>query len=310
MRLSPVPLLLLLVLTSHCTPMRSTSNSPGANERRAEFFDVQGHRGARGLLPENTIPAFLKALELGVTTLEMDAVISKDHEVVVSHEPWFASAICSLPSGAPIPEGEERNHRLYALTYDEIARYDCGRRGNPRFLKQEKMSVAKPRLRDVIEAAEAYAREHDLPPVRYNIETKSRPDFDGTFHPDPETFTRLLHEVVEEAGVKDRTILQSFDIRTLQAAHRLYPDWTTALLISREQDRGLDGNLAALGFTPEIYSPDYQLVDAPLVEAVHERGMLILPWTVNMLEEMRRLKALGVDGVITDYPDLGVMLLD
>mgnify|MGYP006175819823 CR=1 FL=1 len=109
--------------------------------------------------------------------------------------------------------------------------------------------------------------------------------------------------------MKDRATLQSFDVRTLQAGRRLDPAWRLALLVEREAEHDLEANLAALGFVPEIYSPNYYLVDAALVAAAHERGMQVIPWTVNTLDEMQRLKALGVDGVITDYPDLGVELL-
>ena len=273
-------------------------------------FDLQGHRGARGLLPENTIPAFLRALELGVTTLEMDVVIAKDSTVVVSHEPWMSGTICSLPSGEPVPFAEQLSYRLFEMTYDEVAAFDCGSRDHPRFPRQEKMNIAKPRLRDVIDAAENYAQEHGLPPVQYNIETKSRPAWDETFNPDPETFTRLLYGVLVETGVKDRAILQSFDVRTLQIGRRLDPSWRLALLVEARDDPGLAANLDTLGFIPEIYSPDYHLVDADLIREAHARGMLVIPWTINTLEEMQRLKDLGVDGLITDYPDLGVALLD
>ena len=271
---------------------------------------MQGHRGARGLLPENTVPAFLKAVDLGVTTLEMDVVVTQDAQVVVSHEPWFSGVTCSLPSGEPVPAEEERAHRIYAMTYEETTRYDCGRRGHPHFPRQQPQPATKPLLRDVFAAAEAHARSLGRTPLYYNIETKSTPDGDGVFHPDPETFTRLVYDVVAAAGVTARTILQSFDVRTLQSARRLDPGWRLSLLVAAQTDCGLEANLELLGFVPEIYSPDYRLVDAALVEAAHARAMRVLPWTVNTLDEMRHLKALGVDGLITDYPDLGVCLLE
>lgn len=279
-------------------------------DRATPPFDVQGHRGARGLLPENTLPGFLRALELGVPTLEMDVVISGDSQVVLSHEPWFSGVICSLPSGEPVPAARERDYRLFEMTYEEIARFDCGRRGHPGFPRQTPMPASKPLLREVIAASETYARAHDLPPVQYNIETKAWPEGDGVFHPDPETFTRLLYDVLVETGVKDRAMLQSFDVRTLRAGRRLDPSWRLSLLVAEELDRGLAANLDALGFVPDVYSPDYRLVDAALLEEAHRRGMQVIPWTINTLEEMQRLKALGVDGVITDYPNLGVRLLD
>lgn len=300
--------IILLICCAMATQGTAQSTREEAGARPG--FDLQGHRGARGLLPENTIPAFLKALELGVTTLEMDVVITRDSQVVLSHEPWMSAVICSLPSGAPVPAAEERTHRIYAMTYEEVARYDCGRRGHPRFPRQQPLAVAKPLLRDVLAAAEAYARDHGRPPVRYNIETKSHPEGDGHLHPDPQTFTRLLYDVLAEAGVRGRATLQSFDGRTLQAGRRIDPAWPLALLVERLGDAGFEANLERLGFTPAIYSPDYRLVDAALVRAAHARGVQVIPWTVNTLEEMRRLKALGVDGLITDYPDVGVALLE
>ena len=295
--------MLLPLLALGCAAAQPAGSVP-------DDFDLQGHRGARGLLPENTIPAFLKALELGVTTLELDTVVAGDSTVVVSHEPWMSAGICSTPEGKPVPVLTQKRHRIYGMTYAEVARYDCGSRGNPRFPRQQKMAVAKPRLIDVIEAAEAYAAEHGLPPPRYNIETKARPEWDGTLTPPPETFTRLLYGVLVQAGVKDRATIQSFDVRTLQAARRLDPAWQTVLLIDRDADRGIAANLDALGFTPAVYSPDYRLVDAALVAEVHRRGMRLIPWTVNTAEAMQALVALGVDGLITDYPDVGVALLD
>ena len=266
-------------------------------------FDVQGHRGARGLLPENTSAAFERALELGVTTLELDVVIAADETVVVSHDPWMSAAICSLPSGEPVPETEERGHRIFDMSYDRVAAYDCGRRGNSRFPTQRAIAAAKPRLADVIVAAEAHAARTGRPPVHYNIETKSRPDWEGTFHPDPETFTRALYEVLVDRGVVERAILQSFDTRTLEVGRRLDPAWRTSLLVSADDDPGLEVALERLGFRPDIYSPDFRLVDAALVAEAHRRGMALLPWTVNDRADMIALIELGVDGLITDYPD-------
>lgn len=275
-----------------------------------ETFDLQGHRGARGLAPENTIPAFERALELGVTTLEMDVVISQDQQVVVSHEPWFSGHICSLPSGEPVPVEEERSYRIYERPYSEVRLFDCGLRGNPRFPVQEKMAAHKPLLKDVITFAEQYVRDHDLPAIYYNIETKSTPAGDNSFHPGPETFTTLLLDVIKAGNVLDRTTLQSFDPRTLRIAHDLHPDMSLALLVGDHDSMDMAGHVSNLGFVPTIYSPAYRLVDAALVETAHARGMRVIPWTVNTLPEMRELVKLGVDGLITDYPDIGRQLLD
>lgn len=278
-------------------------------------FDLQGHRGARGLAPENTIPAFRRALEIGVTTLEMDVVISDDGQVVVSHEPWMNHEICSLPSGEAVPEDEEREHNLYRMSYAEIAQYDCGRRPHPDFPRQETEPAVKPLLRDVISRVEEYVTDHDRPPVFYNIEIKSRPDWDGTFHPTPEIFARRVLNVVREGGVAARTTIQSFDERALRATHRLRSNQNDeatvrlALLVVQGTADALPEQLEALGFTPEVYSPSHDSVDEALVQAAHDRGLQVVPWTVNGRHDMRRLIRLGVDGLITDYPDVGMEVL-
>lgn len=270
-------------------------------------IDLQGHRGARGLVPENTVPSFLRALDLGVNTLELDVTALKDGQVVVTHEPWFNPEICSGPDGKPLAEGAEEAHNLYPLPYAEIARYDCGLRGNPRFPEQQPMAVAKPLLDSVFVAADRHARATGRPLPRYNVEIKSKAERDGHFHPAPEAFARHVLAVIERYGVRDRTTIQSFDPRALEAMHVLAPGLTFALLV--DNDRGLEANLDGLSFTPDLYSPHQRLVDEALVAAVHARGIGVVPWTVNEPDDMRRLLALDVDGLITDYPDRAAAVL-
>ena len=262
-------------------------------------LDIQGHRGARGLLPENTTAGFLRAVDLGVTTLEIDVVIAGDSTVVASHEPWMSATICSNPEGRAIIRGVD--HNIFEMDYETVARYDCGSRGHPGFPYQEKQSAVKPRLSAVISVVEEYVADRGSEPMRYNIEIKSRVEWDGTFTPPPAEFVRLVHEVVVEADIMDRVTIQSFDIRSLQAAYLIGAAWTLALL--EGSDRDMASLLDRLGFTPHIYSPNYRLVDESAVEAAHARGMRIIPWTVNEVTDMERLRALGVDGLITDYPD-------
>jgi len=293
-------------------PGLSAAQSPASldSTRGPDGFDLQGHRGARGLAPENTMPAFRRALKLGVTTLEMDVVISEDGKVVVSHEPWMNPEICTLPSGEPVPD-DRREHNLYRMPYAETEQYDCGQRRHPDFPRQETQSAAKPLLHDVIATAETYVADHDRPPVFYNVEIKSRPDGDETFHPPPETFARRVLDVVHERGVASRTTIQSFDPRALRATNRLRAERNAeeavrlALLVGRGADGSLADQVERLGFIPAIYSPDHRLVDEALLRNAHDRGLEVVPWTVNEREDMRRLIRLGVDGFITDYPDVG-----
>ena len=287
------------------TPARSPV--PADTTLPPDGFDLQGHRGARGLAPENTIPAFRRALEIGVTTLEMDVVIAGDGTVVVSHEPWMATEKCLTPEGERFANGKRRN--IYEMTYADVATYDCGSLKLDDFPEQVPTAAPKTRLRDVVQMAEFYTQKHDRPPVFYNIEVKSRPEWDGRFHPEPRTFVERVLAVVTDEEVAPRTTLQSFDPRSLEAVHRQNAAVRTALLVGWMEDDGVDGNLDALSFTPDIYSPAARLVDGTLVTAVHDQGMKLIPWTVNEPATMRRLLRLGVDGLITDYPDRGRTVL-
>jgi glycerophosphoryl diester phosphodiesterase len=268
---------------------------------QSKEIDIQGHRGCRGLYPENTIPGFIHALDLGVHTLEMDVVITKDSLVLCSHEPWFSHEIALTPDGGEISQEEELNHRIYDLNYSETQAYDCGSKPHPRFPDQIKMKINKPLLSAVIDSAEAHSKKTGRPLPFYNIETKSRPEGDGTFHPDPATFSELLIQVLIEKGIEDRSIIQSFDPRTLQYIHARYPDFALALLVENNDDPA--EMIANLGFIPAIYSPDYNLVDKSLISFCEEKKMKCIPWTVNTVEESKVLINFGVDGIITDYPD-------
>jgi len=284
----------------------NTFDAPDPDTSRAlapNGFDLQGHRGARGLAPENTLPAFRDALEIGVTTLELDVVISEDGKVVVSHEPWMSPVICLTPDGAPVPEDARDDHNIYQMAYEQVKAYDCGTRPHPDFPEQSLEPAHKPLLRDVIEMAEAYVADQDRGPLFYNVETKIRPRWEGTFTPGPEAFADAVLAVLRETGVERRATVQSFDPRTLIVAHARQTPVRLALLIAKSTDNGVEGNLQMLPFTPDIYSPNYDLVTEALLDAAHERGMLVVPWTVNAPADMTQLVGLGVDGLITDYPN-------
>jgi glycerophosphoryl diester phosphodiesterase len=267
-------------------------------------FDAQGHRGCRGLMPENTIPAMLHAIDLGVTTLEMDVVITADKQVVLSHEPFMSWEISTRPDGGQFTAQEEKQYNIYRMTYAELSKWDVGIKAHPRFKQQQRMAAVKPLLSSLIDSVEAYIKKNALKPVQYNIETKSDPAGDGVFHPLPEEFTQLVMEIVLQKGIQQRVIIQSFDLRTLQVLHKKYPEIRSALLVEGYSKLSMDQHLAELGFQPTIYSPEYSLVNEALVKACVAKGMKLIPWTVNTPEAIRHLKQLGVDGIITDYPNL------
>jgi glycerophosphoryl diester phosphodiesterase len=185
--------------------------------------DWQGHRGARGLLPENSIPGFLRALELGVTTLELDVVISADSQIVVSHEPWLSAEICTTPDGFFIDTARQQEYNLYRMRYADISRYDCGGKGHPRFTHQVPMRTHKPTLAEVVSAADAHARSLGRALPRYNIETKCSAPGDDIFHPRSDVFSALVVREITRLSIIERSTLQSFDVRTLQAAHLFTP---------------------------------------------------------------------------------------
>lgn len=286
----------------------STSKQLSKPTRMAAELDLQGHRGCRGLLPENSIPAMIRALDFPVTTLEMDVVISQDNQVVVSHDPFFSHEISTTPEGDSIAEAGEQQFNLYKLTYADIRKFDVGSKPHPRFPQQQKIKTYKPLLRELIDSVKASMMTRRRPFPYFNIETKTTAATDHRFHPEPETFVELLMQVIREKDISDQCIIQSFDIRTLQYLRQHYPSMATALLIEEGDERSIDTQLKTLGFTPSIYSPHYSLATPATIQTCHQRGMKIIPWTVNDLTTMQTLVANGVDGLISDYPNLYVDL--
>jgi glycerophosphoryl diester phosphodiesterase len=273
-------------------------------------FDIQGHRGARGLRPENTLPAFEYAVRLGVTTLELDVVISRDGKVIVSHDPVLSSEICTWPDGRRVSEEESTELILYQMNLDKISEFDCGIRKNPKFPEQQPMPAKKPLLQDVIEEADRLATLTGIAPLQFNIETKCTPSGDGILHPEPGEFVHLLMRVLEgyENDLSDRCTVQSFDMRTLRIIHTDHSTYRTSLLAEASTAGGIDSQCDRLGFMPDIYSPDFSLVTGQLMERARERKVDVLPWTVNQPGDMSRMRDMGVVGLITDYPNRAIDL--
>ena len=292
----------LILFIMSCSNTKHLQNSPLGDG--GAVFDKQGHRGCRGLMPENTIPAMIKALDLGVTTLEMDIAITKDKKPILSHEPWFAQEITTKPDGTYMGENEERKFVIFWMSYEQVKTFDVGMKPHPRFPQQQKIKVIKPLLSDVIDSCEKHAAATGRALPYYNIETKTDPQLDSVFHPKPVEFVDLLLSVIAEKGIRDRVIIQSFDFRTLQYLHQKYPNMKTAMLIEDFDKRSLDEEIKALGFNPTIYSPAYSVINEGLIRKCHEQKIKIIPWTVNDKATIDKLKAMGVDGIITDYPNL------
>jgi glycerophosphoryl diester phosphodiesterase len=294
---------IVLIIVACGTPQYKTpktASNPAPTLPKADF-DWQGHRGCRGLLPENSIPAFLKALELGVTTLELDLAVSKDSQLIVSHEPWLNEEICLKADGTPVLKEDAENFLIWKMTAAEIQQCDCGSRGHPRFKEQKPMRTVKPTLRQVIEAVRKQADFLRKPMPMFNIEIKSQANFDESRTPSVIAFAKLVHDEIRALKIQKKTCVQSFDARALEAIHRLDPNQTTALLV--ENQMGLRDNLKRMTFKPTIYSPYYLLIAKSTVDSCHEQNIKMIPWTVNDTAAMRQLILMNVDGIITDYPD-------
>jgi glycerophosphoryl diester phosphodiesterase len=286
-------------------------------------FDLQGHRGARGLAPENTLAGFATALSIGVATLELDLGVTRDGVVVVSHDSRLNPNLTRGPQGkylaAPGPP-------IRSLTLGELKRYDVGRLkpGTPyaaMFSNQRAVDGETiPTLTEVFELARRAKAEH----VRFNIETKLTPT-SGADAADPETFAAAVVQAVAEAGLAARVSVQSFDWRTLTVMRRIAPEiervcltidgggsdtigrgkpgpsrWTAGLDID-EFGGSVPQLVAAAGCS--VWSPDYRNLTPESLAEAKSLALKLVPWTVNERSDMARLIALGIDGIITDYPD-------
>ena len=296
--------ILFCYILSSCNSSKNMNDQSQKSIALPKLFDKQGHRGCRGLMPENTIPAMLHALGMNITTLEMDIVFTKDGKAILSHEPFFNHEITTKPDGTFIDEKEEKNYNIYKMNYEEVKKYDVGMKPHPRFPQQEKMKAIKPLLSDVFAAVKNDMMTRRRPYPFFNIETKTTPVTDNIFHPAPAEFVEQLMKVIMDNQMEDYVIIQSFDFRTLQYLHQHYPSIKTAMLIEDFDKRSLEEQLKALGFSPNIYSPAFELVNESLIQQCHQQNIQVIPWTVNDKANIGRLKKMGVDGIITDYPNL------
>lgn len=293
----------------------------------AQAFDLQGHRGARGLLPENTLPAFERALELGVTTLELDIAVTKDGELVIHHDRTLNPDLTRDASGEWLaPPGPA----IHALTWAQLQTYDVGR-AKPgsdygrRYPEQQPVDGARiPRLADLFGLVKRAGNDR----VRFAIETKLSPEAPGET-PAPEPFAQAVVAEIRRAGMERRSQVLSFDWRTLQVVQRIAPEIPTVYLsIQRRFDNiaagRAEGSRWTAGFqyrdhgsVPKmvkaaggaIWSVFHGDLDAPKVKEAQALGLKVLVWTVNDPAIMARMIGYGVDGLITDRPDLAIEVL-
>ena len=269
--------------------------------RPVRTLDLQGHRGARGLFPENSLLGFEKALEIPeVSTLELDLCITADHRLIVSHEPCLNAQICTITDSS----SGGIAYNLYKMTYDSIQQFDCGSKEHPDFPEQQLASANKPLLKELF----AMIDDKGLRWPNFNIEIKSRRKGDYEYHPGPKKFAALvvetlneLNQAYPEAEVLNKVSVQSFDLRVLREVRKTALPVKLSLITEKAANPAKE--MDALGFPVDIYSPSYELVTPQLISWCHFRQIAVIPWTINDLEEMQNLVDMGVDGVISDYPN-------
>lgn len=264
--------------------------------------DVQAHRGGMGLYPEESLEAMINSVNLGVNTLEMDMCISQDGQVILSHDRFFHHRYATRPDGTPVMDGDSLVY-LYQLPYSEIAKWDVGSKYNPGWPEKKCIPVCKPIAADVISAVEAYIKENNLPPVKYNIEIKSSDEEgEGVLWPEYHEFTDLCIAVMDSFDLGDRLIIQCFDERVLNYINQKYPGHIlSSLWEGWETD--FDKQMSLLDFVPQWVSPESENVDSTFMARAHECGMKVVTWTVDSPEEMNRLMDLHVEAIISNYPD-------
>lgn len=268
----------------------SIAAQPGAPPQ----LDIQGHRGARGLMPENSMPAFKKALSLRVPTLELDLQLTQDHVFVVYHDAKLDPKRCIYDDGRKV-----ENQALDQLRYDALAHIDCGRLVDPRFPKQRTVAGTRiPRLQDVL----ALARNADYP-VQLSVEIKWSKRRDSLTEA---AYARQLLALLRKYEMTQRTIVQSFHVPALLAVAGMDQTVQRAILVQRpeEYDAAVQQSHAT------ILSPRYDGLQRQDVERFQRLGIAVIPWTVNKPVDLCRMIAWGVNGVVTDYPDRALQLVE
>lgn len=258
---------------------------------------IQGHRGCRGLYPENSLPAFQHALDMGVTVLEMDVCLSADGQVYVSHEPYLNPLYASFPDGKPVTDA---SINLYQKTYSEIKSFDVGSRGNKLFPEQVRVATYKPLLSEVLALGEAFARKSGRK-IYYNIEIKSEPAEYGKSQPATvKEFADRVWSVISDHISPTSLILQSFDFAVLHYWKTTINKGRISALVEKETPEQM---LASLGFVPDIFSSSHKYLTKEQIDFCHGKGMQVIPWTINTTAEMQQFSDWQVDGIITDYPN-------
>jgi glycerophosphoryl diester phosphodiesterase len=266
---------------------------------------VHGHRGARGFYPENTLPAFAYAAKLGVDFLELDVVCTGDMEILISHDPFMHHTICLTPEGEEILEKNETDHNIFKKTTSEVQRYRCGEKKHPRFPDQLLLPTYKPLLKELVADMKNYGMSV-LP--KLNIEVKSQEVWDNKLHPEPKEYARLVYQTLQELNLTRSCVIQCFDYRILTELHLLDAGMNYVYLIEFPI-KHINSTIAALPFLPNGLSLHHSLINAGIVDFCQREKLVLSAWTVNEEKDISAMLALGVEGIISDYPDRVLRLI-
>lgn len=271
-------------------------------QAQTDTVRIFGHRGCRGLMPENSIQGFQKALDLGVNGIELDVVVNKDKQLVISHEPYFQSEFCSGPNGKEITS--EKSFNIYEMTQKEIGEFDCGAKGNKNYPEQQLFSMTKPLL------AELFATV-DLKEAEILFEIKSNPKEYGISQPEPKEYIDIILRELDSFPYFNNITFMSFDKRILEELNLQVDEKNQfkngfglkAVYLTYLPFKSAKSFLKELSFKPYALGMFYPTVTRRKARFLHKKGINLFTWTVNDLKTANKLKKKGVNGIITDFPN-------
>lgn len=254
-----------------------------------------GHRGCRGIFPENTIEGFKKAIEMGVDGIEWDVVVNKDNELVISHEPYIDTSYCSYINGKEIISKKDEELNIFTMTTSELKGFDCGSKINNRFPEQEKIKLTKPTYKEA---------EKELKNYKGTIlfEIKSESGLVNKYYPNPKKYAEIIHDNVAESPLLSQMIFMSFDNNLLNELHEFFPKSKFVLLVynpfmSYEKMRNY------LNFKPYALGLNHKIISNKFMRKSEKDKITVFAWTVNDEKDAKELIKMGVKGIITDYPN-------
>lgn len=262
------------------------------SQSNVEFF---GHRGCRGILPENTIIGFNKALSLGADGIEWDVIVNKDNQLVISHEPYADAQYCLDPQGNTFSKKKEKDYNFYQMDLDEIQSFDCGTNGNTKFPSQQKIKSVKPTVQEAFKLLEIADKT-----ILFEIKSEEK-DY-GIFQPEPSKYAEIIAQEVENYEFKSNIIFMCFDANLLNELHAILPDFRYVYLTYLPM-KPIKSFLTDIEFTPYALGMYHVTISKKDVKKANLEGVKIFAWTVNNKKQCEKLINSGVEGIITDYPD-------